>query len=159
MFLEDTWIEADDLELYTDASGSKGFGAYFDGEWIRGDWLPSQQPPHRSIQWQELFAIVAPTLTWHPRLRGKKICFNCDNEAIVNAWKKKSAKHPHLVALFRHLFLVAARSNFTIYLHHIPGKKNAVADALSRNQINRFFSLVPQANINPTPLPEGLSRL
>ena len=159
IFLEEAWTDAEDLKLYTDASGSKGFGAYFDGEWIRGDWLPSQQLPLRSIQWQELFAIVAATMTWRSRLRGKKIRFNCDNEAIVRAWQKKSAKHPHLVALFRHLFLVAASANFTIFLQHIPGKENSIADALSRNQINRFFSLVPQANPNPTPLPDGLSLL
>ena len=159
MFLEPTWTEADDLQLFTDASGTKGFGAYFDKEWIRGDWLPSQRLPLRSIQWQELFAIVAATMTWCNRLRGRKVRFNCDNEAIVKAWQNKSAKHPQLVTLLRHLFMIAARSNFTVYLYHLPGKKNTIADALSRNKINRFFSLTPQAHPEPTPLPDGLALL
>ena len=31
MFLETRWTEASDLQLYTDASGTKGYGAYFAG--------------------------------------------------------------------------------------------------------------------------------
>ena len=42
--------ETNDIQLFTDASGAKGFGAYFAGDLLRGDWAPSQQLPHRSIQ-------------------------------------------------------------------------------------------------------------
>eukprot|EP00731_Ephydatia_muelleri_P022108 Em0014g699a len=64
MFLDPEWTAADSLQLYTDASGSLGFGAYFNGAWFRGDWQPHQRLPLRSIQWQELFAIVAAASTW-----------------------------------------------------------------------------------------------
>ena len=82
MFVEHTWTDADTLELYTDASGRLGLGAYWAGEWIRGDWLPHQR---RSIQWQELFAIVAAVTTWQSKLRTKQVRFFCDNEPIVKA--------------------------------------------------------------------------
>ncbi|KAL5505879.1 hypothetical protein EMCRGX_G007418 [Ephydatia muelleri] len=36
MFLDPEWTAADSLQLYTDASGSLGFGAYFNGAWFRG---------------------------------------------------------------------------------------------------------------------------
>ena len=158
-FLEQEWTDADSLQLYTDASGRLGFAAYWAGEWIRGDWLPHQQLPFRSIQWQELFAIVAATTTWQARLRGKSVRFFCDNEPIVKAWRKQSSKHPAIASLLRTLFLIAAQNNFTIALKHLPGKHNCIADALSRNQLSRFFALAPQANPEPTPLPACLRQL
>ena len=37
-----TWLP--DFQLATDASGSKGFGAYNNGEWFHNAWLSSQPP-------------------------------------------------------------------------------------------------------------------
>ena len=63
-FVDQQPTDAADLELYTDASGTHGCGAYFQGEWFHHDWQPHQQlSEHVSIQWQELFAIVAAALT------------------------------------------------------------------------------------------------
>ncbi|KAL5496391.1 hypothetical protein EMCRGX_G012664 [Ephydatia muelleri] len=73
MFIAPEWKDADSFQLYTDASGSFGFGAYLDGAWFRGDWQPHQQLLKRSIQWQELFAIVAAALTWGHFLTGQRI--------------------------------------------------------------------------------------
>ena len=62
-FVDQQPTDAADLELYTDASGTHGCGAYFQGEWFHHDWQPHQQlSEHVSIQWQELFAIVAAAL-------------------------------------------------------------------------------------------------
>ena len=159
MFLDTTWVSAPDLQFYTDASGSKGYGAYFAGAWLRGDWQPHQRLPQRSIQWQETFAILAATTAWAQWLRGKRICFCCDNQAIIKSWERKSVKHPQIADLFRCLFLLAANNNFTLALIHVPGKVNSIADALSRNQMSRYFSLAPQANRQPTPIPFALTQL
>ena len=113
-----------------------------------------QLSPTTSIQWQELFAIVAVTRTWGDHWSRKRICFYCDNQAIVHAWEGKSSKHPKLMSLMRLLFLTAAQNNFTVKLKHLAGKSNKLADALSiRKLFNRFFlflffflSLAPQAN-------------
>eukprot|EP00731_Ephydatia_muelleri_P001730 Em0001g1730a len=40
MFIASDWRDADSVNLYTDASGSLGFGAYFNEAWIRGHWQP-----------------------------------------------------------------------------------------------------------------------
>ena len=50
--------------------------------------------------------------TWSSRLRDWKVRFNCDKEAVANAWQRMSAKHPQTVALLRHLFLLAGQNNF-----------------------------------------------
>eukprot|EP00731_Ephydatia_muelleri_P025908 Em0018g8a len=101
MFLEPQWSEADSLNLFTDASGTHGFRAFFEGSWIKGQWLPPQRLPHRSIQWQELFSILAATSTWHKRLKGRRVIFHCDNLAVVHAWTGQSSRDPSLMVLFR----------------------------------------------------------
>jgi hypothetical protein len=57
------------------------------------------------------------------------------------------------MTLLRKLFFVAARNNFTVTIRHIPGIRNSIADAISRMQFQRFFSLAPQASKDPTPIP------
>ena len=159
MFLDTTWVLAPDLQFYTDVSGSKGYGAYFTGAWLCGDWQPHQRLPQRSIQWQKMFTILAAATEWAQRLPGKRICFCCNNQPIVISWQRKSVKHPQIANLFQRLFLLAANSNYTLALIHVPGKENSIADALSRNQMSRFFSLAPQANRQPTPTPFALTQL
>ena len=75
------------------------------------------------------------------------------------AWTNQSSRHPGIMDLLRTLFFIAARNNFTVSLVHLPGRLNCIADALSRNQMSRFFSLAPQANQLPTPVPQELAEL
>ena len=159
MFIAPEWKDAEAIHLFTDASGTLGFGAFFNGAWIRGDWQPHQKLPGRSIQWQELFAIIAAALTWGHLLSGLRIRFHCDNLPIVQAWANQSSKQPGIMELLRLLFLTAAQHSFTVSLVHLPGRLNCIADALSRNLMPRFFSLAPQAHPSPTPLPPRLAEL
>ena len=156
LFLDPHWSSAPEIELFTDASGALGFGAYFGGSWLRGDW-----PPHQSscsIQWKELFAILAAAMVGAERLTCRRIRFFCDNLAIVQTWQCKSAKHPNIVDLSRRLLMVAARHNFTVAMSHLPGCSNEIADALSRNNLTKFFFLIPQADGRPTAItPELLN--
>ena len=150
IFLDLNWTSNVSLDLFTDASGIHGYGAYFQGAWFRQDWLPHQLS--RDIQWKELFAIVVAAATWGDHWHGKKIRFLCDNNSIVQSWEKGSCKNRQVMSLLRYLFLLAARGQFTIAMSHIPGIKNAIADALSRNHMLRFRSLSPQADVLPTPI-------
>ena len=52
-----------DLQLYTDSSGTIGFGAYCQGSWFNGRWSQEQ---HR-IQWKEQYPIVQATCAWGHR--------------------------------------------------------------------------------------------
>ena len=105
--------DAADVELYKDASGMLGCGGYFQGEWFHHNWQPHHQQ-HVSIQWQELFAIVAATLTWGHIWRQKCIRFYCNNLVIVNLWEGKFSKHPRIMSLVRTLCLTVAKNNFTV---------------------------------------------
>ena len=156
-FIDPSSVPANGIDLYTDASGTLGCGAYFQGSWFHYPWQPHQL--EASIQWQELFAILAAALTWGHQWTGKRLRFFCDNKAIVKAWQNKSAKHPSIVALLRRLFLHAARYDYVLTFQHLPGKDNVLADALSRRQFTRFFSLAPQAARKPTPTPGVLTTI
>ncbi|XP_048578830.1 uncharacterized protein LOC125560693 isoform X2 [Nematostella vectensis] len=86
-FLEEAIRTSPDMELYSDASGSIGFGGYFSGRWFQGRW-----PPHLaiskktgiSIEWQELFPIVVACSLWCSEFSGKRIQFWCDNQSVVH---------------------------------------------------------------------------
>ena len=85
-FLGDTVLSSPDLQLFTDASGSLGYGGYLNGQWFQSHWLPqhSLNPVTGiSIDWQELFAIYIACFLWGPHWSGKRICFWCDNLPVV----------------------------------------------------------------------------
>ena len=157
-FISSTWEGSDFLELYTDASGSKGYGGIFKSKWFQGTWHAKQQlgSPGISIAWQELFAIVVACQIWGELLREKRILFNCDNEAVVSMINTKRSHIPRVMDLIRHLTLLTMQYNFYIKAQHIPGKRNAIADSLSRFQHKRFRELAPLADPNPYPIPAAL---
>ena len=143
-FLKPGTTDAHDFELFTDESGTLGCGAYFQGSWFHYSRQPHQKLfTNASIQWQELFTILAAALTWGCKWQRKRIRFNYDNLAIVLAWQGKSAKEPRIMSLLRRLFFIAAQHNFTVLLSHLPGRHNAIADAISRCQFTHFYALVP----------------
>ena len=148
MFLDTTWVSA---QFYTDASGSKGYGAYFAGAWLRGDWQPHQRLPQRSIQWQEMFAIMAASTTWAQRLPGKRICFCCNNQAIVKSWQRKSVKHPQIADLLQRLFTSTDTCT--------RQREQYCRCFITQPNVTFFFSLAPQANRQPTPIPFALTQL
>ena len=44
------------MHLFTDASGSKGWGAFWSNKWLQAEWS-SEQAMH-DIAWKELYATV-----------------------------------------------------------------------------------------------------
>ena len=145
---------AADMELYTDASGSHGFDAYYSGAWFRGD-LQSHQTLEsgKSIALQELFAVVVAGLMLGKQWTAKRVLFHCDNQRVVDVWQHGSARYPNLMALVCCLFFTAASNNFTVIIRHISGSSNVIAAALPRAQMPKFLALAPLAAPQPTPLP------
>ena len=145
------------MELYTDACGDIGFGAYWNGQWLQDHWPP--QHSDKSIAWKELFAVVTATLAWGAQWSKKRILFHCNNMAVCDIWKRGSCRNKEIMQLVRRLYFHAAACNFTVLIVHIPGKQNDIADALSRFQDQRFRSLAPAAATTPTPIPAAAMQL
>ena len=59
----------------------------------------------------------------------------------------------HLITL---LVLLLAHFNFWYTATHVAGKKNILADAISRNNANSFLSQMPHINQQPTEIPQQL---
>ena len=157
-FLSSTWIDSDTLSLYTDASGAIGFGGIFRSKWFQGRWQTHQQlgTTGISIAWQELFALVVACHLWGSEFSNRRILFFCDNESVVNIVNSKRSRIPRVMDLLRHLTLLTLKHNFYVRVKHIEGKKNLVADALSRFQMDRFHVLAPHANQCASPVPPQL---
>ena len=133
LMLQADWQTAADLNLFTDASGTLGFGAYCKGAWIMGTW--SKEQLSRSIQWKELFAIVAAAATWGNKWQRKKIVVYCGNQGIVHVWQAKSPKNSALAQLCRTLFFLAAKNSFNISL-----KQGQITKLLMLSLTNRYIT-------------------
>ena len=139
------------MDLYTDASGRHGWGAYWSGKWIQAQWSPEHM--NNDITWKELYAITAAVNTWGHLWKRKKVLFHYDNQSVCAIWQKGSTKQPEIMALVRMLYFCAAQFDIHVMITHITGTNNAIADALSRLKFRRFKQLAPNAVELSDPIP------
>nr|XP_054749833.1 uncharacterized protein LOC129255509 [Lytechinus pictus] len=145
-----------ELHFFTDASGSIGFGAYFQGKWTQGKWPVGVCTPVYSIAFLELFPIVVGLHLWGPHLANRRVMFWSDNQAVVGIINSQTSKCPRIMGLVREFVLSCLRYNVRFRAKYVPGTKNNIADSLSRFQNDRFRHLAPDAEQQPTPLPDHL---
>ena len=103
---EQVWQDNADIQLFTDASGSQGFGGYFQGSWFRGGWPNHVSELSPSITWMEFFPIVAAVSVWGKELAGKKVVFRSDNRGVVAIINKQTSPCPDIMRLVRHYVLL-----------------------------------------------------
>ena len=139
------------LVLVSDAWGC---GAFHENCWFQLEW-----PGSVTIASKELVPIVVAATLWGPQWAGTHVQCLCDNTAVVCAVNKGAAKDPTLSHLLRILAFVAAILDIRFTARHLPGVQNASADALSRNRLQLFLSLNPQASPIPAILPPELREL
>ena len=155
LFLEDQLTSAHDIELFTDASGSIGYGGYYKGQWFAAPWPQDMTctSPNISIAFQEMYPIVVAGILWGKEWSRKRILFRSDNKATVHIINKGRSNCPLIMKLMRKLVITAAHYNFAFSSEHVPGSINLIADALSRLQIQKFHQLAPGAHPYPCPIP------
>ena len=156
MFLEERWTRADEVQLYTDASGSIGFGAMMGPHWCQGAWPPEWMD--RGITFKEAFPILVALHLWGSRLQNKRLVCHTDNMAVMAALNASTCKCIHTMKAIRSIVSLCMSHNILLSSMHIPGVDNDLADALSRFQEERFWGLVEQKSLrmdaHPTPMPE-----
>ena len=140
------------LSLWSDASGSWGCAAYWEGSWFHFPWSYLPQLQSLPIATLELLPILAACAIWGHQWSRATVCAHCDNAAVVQVINSGYARDPTIMQMLRCLFFIPAYFNFTLIAEHVPGVDNPIADALSRNQLDRFFTLVPQAPPLPIPI-------
>ena len=146
-------LTAEDILMFSDASKSEKlkFGAYCQNDWMAYMWSESTTSKSNnfikdmdpSIEFLELFGVTAAVLQWIYRFANKKIFLFCDNESVVHMINKSSSKCRNCMTLIRLITLEGMLHNVRIYAKHLRSEANDLADALSRNQMQRFWSNAP----------------
>lgn len=116
------FVPAQELQLFMDAAGSLGFGAFFDGRWCSGPWHPSwvENRVTKIFVLLELFPVVVALVLW-----GKIF----SDRRILLYWN-----------------YVILELNIWIKVKHISGTSKTIAVALSCFQFAKFPELVPWAD-------------
>ena len=96
---------------------------------------------------------VGPTMGW------QEVQAHCGNMAVVYAVNKRSASNPALVRLLSILSLQSAIYDVTLVACHLLGIHNTAADALPRNNLVLFRSVLPLASPMPTIIPIPLQEM
>lgn len=152
------WVAFSDLDLFTDASGSKGYGGYFRGKWFNGCWpLPVLQEGY-SIAWKEMVPIVMAVIVWGPELEGKRIMLHTDNVAVKCIVNSQTSHCSHIMKLVRLFVVECLKFDIWVKAMYIPTRDNSIADSLSRMQMDRFRGLAPEAEERATQIPERIWR-
>ena len=146
-----------DFHLFTDASGSWGCGALCNHDWFHCPW--PVEWTQTNIATKELVPIVLAVGLWGSAWKGLHILVRSDNMAVVELLRSRSSRDPDLMQLLRCLHFLAARYDISLAALHIRGVDNIAADALSRNDLSSFFSSHPQANPQPSRVPQPLWEL
>ncbi len=99
----------------------------------------------------------------HGRLRGMgqavkshMVMCKCNISAAVQVIKAWSCHYRGLMYLLRCLCFLEATFQFQLTACHLPGMHDTLVDLLSRNILPHFYSKVPNANREPTPISHQL---
>ena len=136
------------MELFADAAGNTklGWGAWLPhlGLWMYGQWEEEFfQKFKPSIDFLELYALLAGVVTWAPQLMDHAILFQLDNTPTVFALRNKSSNSPHMLSLLRFSTLFCMTNNITILARHVSGAHNTICNKLSHFQFQNFHALKP----------------
>ncbi|XP_033480312.2 uncharacterized protein LOC117255466 [Epinephelus lanceolatus] len=157
-FYDDFITHPEDIQPYTDAAPSIGFGGYYGGRWFAAAW-PSEfesldtESRSPSSALYELYSVIIATLIWGQEWSKKCISIHSDNTTVVDIINKGRSRSPALMPFTHRLTLISAQHQFILRASHIPGHHNAIADSLSRFSFQKFRCLVPDLDVHPTPIP------
>ena len=142
----------EDVSFYSDASANPelGFGCIFHNSWIFQQWEQNFVEKFKpTIEYLELYALVAGFFTWEFELRDCCILVHCDNQVVVAMINNGSSSCKHCMVLIRLLTLNGLQFNRRVFAKYVIGKSNKLSDSLSRLKIKLFKKLAPTINEFP----------
>ena len=118
--------------LLTDSSTSGG-GCTWNTDWMYVNWAldhPALYPLH--IIYQETFTIVSAAWRWAPFWSGYCEVVKSDSQVDAALLNKGSSRCSVIMAWIRSLFWLNKYFSFSLFVEHIPGSINTLADSISR---------------------------
>ena len=143
-----------DAHVYTDASGNWGCGASYEERWFKAPWSPAWQTVN--ITTKEMVPIILALAIWGQGWADKHIQVHSDNMAVVEIIRAKSSRDRKVMHLMRCMHFFMAKHDIRVTAVHIPGVENRRADALSRNNVDLFLQITPQARGPQSTVPAQL---
>ena len=136
---------AEHIQFYTDASGHIGFGGICGQSWMSQKWPDGFiQNCNLSIGYLKLYALVAGVLNWIQRFRNQRVILVCDNLSTVSMVNTMSSSCKNCMVLIRILVLQCLIYNVRVFARHLRSMENFYADALSRDQMDAFWTKASQ---------------
>ena len=118
--------------VLTDASLSGG-GCLWETDWMYVNWaLDYPSPCSLHINYKETFTIVLAAHRWAPCWSGHRIVVKTDSQVAAAILKKGTTCCPVIMDWIRSLFWLKEYYNFSLFVKHIPGSTNTLADSVSR---------------------------
>ena len=105
-----------------------------------------------NITTKELVPVVISAALWGRSWYRTRVCFHVDNLRVVAILRKYSASNEVTHHLLHCLYFYSSFFQFEFSAEHVPGLQNNAADALLRNNITLFSSLLPQATKMQVPV-------
>lgn len=144
------------MEFQTDAESTGAVGVFIMGGYAglthpqlcslflpEGAYVP---PPGQHISVYETFAVLAAVRLFPAQFENRHLRVRSDNTqtvaAIQNQTSSAGQTKAHIMRILRELFAWSVKLNFRLTAAHLPGFQNAMADALSRGQHDRFTGLL-----------------
>ncbi|CAN2388332.1 RNA-mediated [Pristimantis euphronides] len=113
---QDMEISNYDFNLYTDASGSVGFGSVFGNDWCMARW-PARWYVlglTKNLTLLELFPIVVAVELWSDRMANRRIRFWSDNMSVVQVVNSLSSSSLPVLSLLRHLVFLVFTAEYPV---------------------------------------------
>ena len=140
--------------MFSDASGAWGCGAICGTQWLQCPWNKVWE--QETIALKELLPIVLAVAIWGKKWAGSHVLARCDNTAVVEILKSRTSRHAKIMHLVRCLHFLTAIWDINLRAEHIAGVLNTASDAISRNLMQVFRTVAPQADSSPAPVPASL---
>ena len=144
---------SDSLHMFSDSS-NWGYGACFGEKFFYGPFPASWTK--FDIMFKESYRIYMLSKIFRNQLKGKKVVFHTDNQALAVALGKCSCKQPRVMSVLRKIVAVCLHENIMFDAIHIPGKINVLCDRLSRDQVPFELLLEKGMDTTPVSVPQAL---
>ena len=119
------------VTLITDAS-FQGWGAHIGSETTSGLW--SQEQSQMDINVLEMIAVQRALQFFLHRVKQQSVLLYTDNSTVMFYLRKQGGtRSPTLCRITWEILRWCAQQRVTLTVKHIPGKKNVLADSLSRS--------------------------
>ena len=152
-------LQAPEIDFYSDASKNSrlGFGGVCKNAWMFRQWPTGFiEVFNPSIEYLELFAVLAAALNWLQQYSNRRVTIFCDNQAVVAMINNSSSSCKNCLVLLRILILFGLKHNIRVYAKYVSSRNNRRSDLLSRLKIQTFKQENPDAYDQPTPIPEHI---